>query len=131
MYFGTSVSPPLVSDDQTATTYDPGTLATNTTYYWRVDGENVNGVTVGTEFSFTTGGPAPPAPGQSTNPNPADTATDVARNQTFTWDAPAITGSVGPAERYDIYFSKTSDWDGNNLVNSNTSTIATTIINDL
>ena len=126
VYFGTSTSPPLVGDDQTATTYDPGTLATNTTYYWRVDGENVNGVTVGTEFSFTTGGPAPPAPGQSTNPNPAYDATDVARNQTLTWDAPAVTGSEGPAERYDIYFSKTSDWDGNNLVNSNTSMLSYT-----
>ncbi len=33
VYFGTSDNPPLVSNDQSATTYDPGTLSYSTHYY--------------------------------------------------------------------------------------------------
>ncbi len=36
VYFGTSVSPPLVSNDQAGTTYDPGILNYNTKYYWKI-----------------------------------------------------------------------------------------------
>ena len=54
VYFGTSTNPSLVSADQSGTSYDPGTLADGTTYYWRVDSENSNGVTAGSTWSFTT-----------------------------------------------------------------------------
>jgi len=36
VYFGTSTSPPLLSSDQSGTSYDPGTLNFNTTYYWKI-----------------------------------------------------------------------------------------------
>ncbi len=36
LYFGTSTEPPLVSNDQPLATYDPGPLAFNTFYYWRI-----------------------------------------------------------------------------------------------
>jgi len=36
VYFGTTSVPSLVSDDQTATIFDPGTLESDTKYYWRV-----------------------------------------------------------------------------------------------
>jgi len=39
VYFGTSSNPPLVSDNQTATSYTP-TLAAGTTYYWKVVASN-------------------------------------------------------------------------------------------
>jgi len=39
VYFGTSANPPLVSSNQTATTYTP-TLAAGTTYYWKVVARN-------------------------------------------------------------------------------------------
>jgi len=42
VYFGTSTTPPLVSDDQTGLTYTP-TLAANTTYYWQIVPRNDNG----------------------------------------------------------------------------------------
>jgi hypothetical protein len=56
VYFGT-VNPPTVTQfkgNQVGLTYNPGTLALNTTYYWRVD--EVNGVykVEGTVWSFTT-----------------------------------------------------------------------------
>jgi hypothetical protein len=58
VYFGTtSGSLVLVSDDQVGTSFDPGTLDLNTTYYWQVVPTN----SIGTnntclETSFTTGG---------------------------------------------------------------------------
>jgi len=36
VYFGTDTPPPLVSDHQTATTYDPGLLEPNAIYFWQV-----------------------------------------------------------------------------------------------
>lgn len=61
VYFGTDTGNlPLVSAEQTATTYDPGLLQLDTTYYWAIDEHNsVGGVTYGDVWSFTT---APPAP---------------------------------------------------------------------
>ena len=44
----------LVSEGQTETSYDPGTMATTTTYYWRIDEENSFGTTSGEVWSFTT-----------------------------------------------------------------------------
>jgi predicted phosphodiesterase len=56
VYFGTADPPvTLVSDNQTATTYNPGTpIANSTTYYWRID-ENYGTTTVqGDVWNFTT-----------------------------------------------------------------------------
>ncbi len=56
VYFGTSVSPPLVSNDQSATTYDPGTLSYNTGYYWKIVAtDNHAASTTGPVWDFTTG----------------------------------------------------------------------------
>jgi hypothetical protein len=45
VYFGT-MNPPtsLVSANQTGTTYSPGTLTYNQTYYWMIDPHNDNGL---------------------------------------------------------------------------------------
>jgi len=53
VYFGTN-SPPASLGNQTGATFDPGTLASTTTYYWRIDEVNGAGTTAGTEWSFTT-----------------------------------------------------------------------------
>jgi len=59
VYFGTSSSPTtLVSNDQSATTYDPGTLNYSTTYYWKiVAADNHGASTTGPVWSFATGSP--------------------------------------------------------------------------
>jgi len=45
----------LVSDDQTETTYDPGTMELNTIYYWQIIAEdNYGASTPGTVWHFTT-----------------------------------------------------------------------------
>lgn len=71
VFFGTSATaisnavptnPPsgLHKAHQTGTSYNPGTLSNNTTYYWRIDTVNATGsVTVGSVWSFTTVKAAP------------------------------------------------------------------------
>jgi predicted secreted protein len=53
VYFGTS-SPPASQGNQTATSFSPGDLALDTTYYWRIDEVNDLGTTSGDVWSFTT-----------------------------------------------------------------------------
>lgn len=53
VYFGTSNPPELQSTVSTAS-YNPGSLNTNTTYYWQVDEVNSVGTTTGSVWSFTT-----------------------------------------------------------------------------
>jgi hypothetical protein len=56
VYFGTATNPGIVSMSQTATTYNPGFLNANTTYYWKVIAKNASGDAVSCpEWTFTTG----------------------------------------------------------------------------
>jgi hypothetical protein len=59
VYFGTS-SPPPFTGNQTTTTFDPGTMAYSTIYYWRINSVNGWGTTAGEEWVFSTGMPGPP-----------------------------------------------------------------------
>jgi len=55
VYFGTSATPPLVSSNQAGTTYNPGTLSSNTTYYHKIVPRNSVGPATGcSTWSFTT-----------------------------------------------------------------------------
>ena len=53
VYFGTDNPPPFVQN-QTSTTFDPGTMAYGTTYHWRIDEVNRSGKNTGTLWSFAT-----------------------------------------------------------------------------
>ena len=53
VYFGTNPNPPLIST-QGGTSYDPGVLTSNTTYYWKVNPANANGLSSCPVWSFTT-----------------------------------------------------------------------------
>ena len=62
VYFGSSATPPLVSNDQPGTIYDPGVLSYNTQYYWKIMATDNHGAsTMGPLWDFTTG--AEPVPG--------------------------------------------------------------------
>ena len=74
VYFGTS-SPGTFQGNQAGTSFDPGTLANNTTYYWRIDEVNASGTITGTVWSFTT---VVAAPAAATSPTPTNTAVDIA-----------------------------------------------------
>jgi hypothetical protein len=56
VYFGASSNPGAgeFQGNQPGTTFDPGTLAYDTTYYWRIDAVSGTDVITGTVWSFTT-----------------------------------------------------------------------------
>ncbi len=58
VYFGTDSTPDAgeLQGNQTGTTFDPGTLAYSTTYYWRVDEVNDDGLTSRQCMEFHHGG---------------------------------------------------------------------------
>ncbi|MHB9070163.1 MAG: DNRLRE domain-containing protein [Sedimentisphaerales bacterium] len=97
VYFGTT-SPGALKGNQAGTSFDPGTLTANTTYYWRID-EVVGGNTItGTVWGFTTAG----IPGAATSPNPANSAMGVGLSPTLGW-----TAGVN-AVSHNVYFGTTS-----------------------
>jgi hypothetical protein len=61
VYFGTSNPPPFIRN-QSLTTFDPGTMAYGTMYYWRINSVNSWGKTDGTVWTFTTVSTPPPPP---------------------------------------------------------------------
>ena len=99
VYFGNTSPPPFVTNT-TGTTYNPGTLLNNTTYYWQVVAKNTAGTTPSAIWSFTT---IPAAPGTPSAPVPSNGATAIPINQTLTWTA----GSA--ATSHDVYFGTSSN----------------------
>ncbi len=84
--------------NQTATTYTPpNPLAGATTYYWRIDGVNIDGTSKGDVWQFTT------IAGQATDPIPADGATGVSLTPSLDW-----TPDVN-ATSHHVFFGTTED----------------------
>ena len=98
IYFGTASSPGLVQNT-TGLSYSPGTLAGNTTYFWKVVAKNSSGSTPSATWSFST-----PVllSGPPSSPSPANGATSVALTSSLGWSA------VSGASSYDIYFGTSS-----------------------
>ncbi|MDF1548738.1 MAG: T9SS type A sorting domain-containing protein [Bacteroidales bacterium] len=88
VYFGTDNTPDAseLQGNQVGTTFDPGTLTENTTYYWRIDEVNAQGTTTGTVWSFTTGTDASVSIDQT---DPVGTGTITARAQISTTESAA------------------------------------------
>jgi hypothetical protein len=101
--FGTSSTPPIVSHNQTITTYNPGPLSYGTTYYWRIIAWDLNsGPRAGPLWQFTTNSrPNPPS-----NPNPANNSINISTTTNLIW-----TGGdpdSGDTVTYDVYLGLTS-----------------------
>ncbi|MHC4324687.1 MAG: LamG-like jellyroll fold domain-containing protein, partial [Planctomycetota bacterium] len=98
VYFGTNPTlgvDDLVGDRQTETTYQPpGGLASNATYYWRIDEVEADGTTIhtGAVWSFST------ALLTASNPEPLDGAAEVDTALSISW-----TAGYG-AVTHDVYF---------------------------
>jgi hypothetical protein len=103
--FGATNPPGQVSANQSAASYSPGSLATNTTYFWQITAANASGSTAGPVWSFTTTGAAsaaaPQPPSAPNAPTPASGATQVATTPTLTWSASGATS-------YDVGFGATN-----------------------
>ena len=55
IYFGTNSNPPMVSSDQSNAFYNPGSLNSGTTYYWKITAKDDHGnSTAGTIWHFAT-----------------------------------------------------------------------------
>ncbi|MHC4693882.1 MAG: choice-of-anchor Q domain-containing protein, partial [Planctomycetota bacterium] len=104
VYFGTSSSPPFICSQNT-TTFDPGMMVYDTTYFWRIDGINKLSKTTGDLWSFTTlMAPPPPPPPlyKASEPNPADGAIGVGLTADLSW----IPGH--DAISHDVYFGSSN-----------------------
>jgi hypothetical protein len=97
VYRGTSL--PLTGSPTTVLvpSLSGGTLANNTTFYWRVDTANVSGTTTGAVWSFTTELLTSP-PGPAGSPSPAHGENFVSPYADLAWTA----GSNAVA--YNVYF---------------------------
>lgn len=84
VYFGTSSNPPMVANNHSGTTYNPGVLAYITTYHWKIIAwDNHGASTVGSIWSFTTKANSPPVYG---TPSPQNGSTG--NPLYFTWNIP-------------------------------------------
>jgi hypothetical protein len=109
VYFGTT-SPGTFQGNQTATTFEPGTMANDTTYYWRIDETNAGGTTTGVVWNFTTeaaAGPVTKEFGDATNTDYPGTIEDTwcranfdnnysttTRLNTYTWPADTVSNTI-------------------------------------
>jgi hypothetical protein len=104
VYFGTT-SPPTFRISQTQTTYDPGSLAYNQIYYWRIVARDSYGnYTQGSIWNFTTVqnfGPSMPA-----NPDPGNGEDNAPITSMLSWSA--STDPEGETVRYDVLFGTIS-----------------------
>ncbi|RKY05796.1 MAG: hypothetical protein DRP65_12625, partial [Planctomycetota bacterium] len=99
VYFGTNPTPGAgeFMGNQTGTTYDPGLLTPDTTYYWAIDAINAIGSAAGPVWSFTTTPPDLTAP----IPDPATFASIAAINSSeITMTATTGSDPSGPVEYY-------------------------------
>jgi len=84
VYFGTSSTPPKVGYNQSASSYDPGTLNYLTTYFWKIVAWDSYGEsTAGSLWTFTTKANNPPVFG---TPSPANGS--AGNPLSLTWSIP-------------------------------------------
>jgi len=92
VYFGTSASPALVSNDQPATSYDPGTLNNDTKYYWKIVATDNHGTPrTGPLWDFTTAGAAEDCPWLGENPTSGVVTAGNSDSITVTIDTTGLT----------------------------------------
>lgn len=90
----TDASAGIFQGNQATTSFDPGGLTPDTTYYWRIDEVNSVGITKGTIRSFTTAA----APGKAKTPVPQTGSANARVDQVLQWTVGANTTS------HDVYF---------------------------
>ncbi|MDP8239543.1 MAG: SUMF1/EgtB/PvdO family nonheme iron enzyme [Candidatus Hatepunaea meridiana] len=106
VYFGTAESPPLVSGDETESSYILDSLEYNQTYYWKIIArDNHNHYREGEIWHFTTLNIVPDLP---VNPFPEDGAEEQEVDIVLSWEC---TDPDGDPLTYDIYLGIYEDED--------------------
>ncbi|MFH0881906.1 MAG: FG-GAP-like repeat-containing protein, partial [bacterium] len=91
--------------DGDSTHFNPGTLAYNTQYFWKVIAKDTYGnSTIGSQWTFTT--VSNEAPTTPDNPDPADLATGIAITSKLSWTA--STDQEEEAISYKVFFDTVS-----------------------
>jgi hypothetical protein len=108
VYFGNTSTPPLVSNNQTNVTYNPGILDYNTTYYWQIvawDNQSAFNSSLLWEFLTVQFPPVNQPPFEPTNPYPPHGAVNVSLDEDLNW-----TGGDpdGDNVTYNVYFGTNS-----------------------
>jgi hypothetical protein len=113
IYFGDTSDPPLIASDVVGSTYTPGLLEFNTTYYWKIVANDPQGAsTAGPTWDFTTRTNDPP--NSPSDPNPEHEETGIPINTCISW---TCDDPDGDDVTYDVYFGKNGE--GLELVSSN------------
>jgi hypothetical protein len=105
IYFGIASDPPLYESDYNTSSYDPGTMSSNTKYYWKIVSKDNHGTyTAGPVWDFTTTFINQP-PYTPSSPIPDNQQTNVGINANLGW-----TGDDPDNDpvTYDVYFGTTS-----------------------
>jgi len=107
VYFGTSATPPLVSSNQAGTTYNPGTLSSNTTYYHKIVPRNSVGPATGcSTWSFTTLSPPSNDACSGATSLPCATSNLAGTTVNSVSEVPPASASVS---NYGVWYSFTGD----------------------
>ena len=102
VYFGATDNPPMVSEGQIDTSYNPEGLDYSQTYYWKIVAKDDHDhSTEGSVWSFTTASPGNQPPASPTNPSPPDNAVDQPMNVGLHW---SCSDPDSDPLTYDVYF---------------------------
>jgi hypothetical protein len=93
VYFGTNAIPTTFKTNQTATSFEPGTLVYSNAYYWRIDSKNAGGTITGDIWSFTTANSA----ARGTLQFNTSTSSVNENSSSFTVTVTRLSGSFGAA----------------------------------
>jgi outer membrane protein assembly factor BamB len=103
IYFGTTSTPSFVQSNLTSTSYNPGILSYDTTYYWQIVATDENNGSSSSDpiWSFTTQNQPVNPPNPPSNPSPSNGQTNISITPTLSWTGG---GPNGDTITYDVYF---------------------------